>query len=212
MGFSFIGLHGAALGAGRDRPAGRPLAAAGPRAGESGRGQRMRGAAKRRLLWISPACHGACSETTAAPHEKLCARLREFELRRSPTWSSSAWTTATGNRRRSSPGSGRAAAVQVVRAAIPATAASRPVPRPGGPPPAGRDRPNRPAPRTPHVPARPWADGRRWRSSPAGRATTGCTQTPGSAHTSDSGQQSWPRLRVPWSSPEPSRNGRSGPS
>ncbi|GAB2836491.1 IS5/IS1182 family transposase [Streptomyces chlorus] len=36
--------------------------------------------AKGRLLWISSARRGACSEITAARYEKLCARLREFEL------------------------------------------------------------------------------------------------------------------------------------
>ena len=36
--------------------------------------------AKGRLLWISSARRGACSEITAARYEKLCARLRELEL------------------------------------------------------------------------------------------------------------------------------------
>ncbi|MCY0924428.1 transposase [Streptomyces sp. H27-G5] len=36
--------------------------------------------AKGRLLWISSARRGACSEITAARYEKLCARLREFQL------------------------------------------------------------------------------------------------------------------------------------
>ncbi len=36
--------------------------------------------AKGRLLWIASARRGACSEITAARYEKLCARLREFEL------------------------------------------------------------------------------------------------------------------------------------
>lgn len=36
--------------------------------------------AKGRLLWISSARRGACSEITAARYEKLCARLRECGL------------------------------------------------------------------------------------------------------------------------------------
>lgn len=36
--------------------------------------------AKGRLLWISSARRGACSEITAARYEKLCARLRKLEL------------------------------------------------------------------------------------------------------------------------------------
>ncbi|BBC29533.1 hypothetical protein SGFS_008270 [Streptomyces graminofaciens] len=36
--------------------------------------------AKGRLLWISSARRGACSEIMAARYEKLCARLRELEL------------------------------------------------------------------------------------------------------------------------------------
>ncbi|MFH9353992.1 transposase family protein [Kitasatospora sp. NPDC017646] len=36
--------------------------------------------AKGRLLWISSARRGACSEIAAARYEKLCARLREFQL------------------------------------------------------------------------------------------------------------------------------------
>ncbi|GAB2451568.1 transposase family protein [Streptomyces incanus] len=36
--------------------------------------------AKGRLLWISSARRGTCSEITAARYEKLCARLREFQL------------------------------------------------------------------------------------------------------------------------------------
>ncbi|MQS14719.1 IS5/IS1182 family transposase [Streptomyces kaniharaensis] len=36
--------------------------------------------AKGRLLWISSARRGACSEITAARYEKLCARLRELRL------------------------------------------------------------------------------------------------------------------------------------
>jgi len=36
--------------------------------------------AKGRLLWISSARRGACSEITAARYEKLCARLRELGL------------------------------------------------------------------------------------------------------------------------------------
>jgi hypothetical protein len=36
--------------------------------------------AKGRLLWISSARRGACSEITAARYEKLCTRLRELEL------------------------------------------------------------------------------------------------------------------------------------
>ncbi|MEV0537921.1 transposase family protein [Kitasatospora sp. NPDC050463] len=66
--------------------------------------------AKGRLLWVSSARRGACSEITAPATRGCAPGCASSSWERSPTWASSAWTTATASSRRSSPGSRRAAA------------------------------------------------------------------------------------------------------
>ncbi|MFJ7593439.1 transposase family protein [Streptomyces sp. NPDC097617] len=49
---------------------------------------------KGRLLWVSAVRPGRTAEITACQHDKLTAHLRAADSERSPTWASSAWTTA----------------------------------------------------------------------------------------------------------------------
>jgi hypothetical protein len=63
-----------------------------------------------RLLWISAARRGTCTEITAARYEKLCTRLRDLEPGAVAALGFVGLDDGDGNSRRSSPGSRPAAA------------------------------------------------------------------------------------------------------